>query len=164
MKNRFCIIDNELVYVLSGLFASDYFIEHGNFDGVTARSFGYLNPNNGGSDCCDRSKVQLDAKVDVKISPIIKKCQELTEEGYEIFGDYFIYSHYCKMNEKFNELGKFANFSVLKVWKDGQTFKSIFVHDSLRGDIEIFREEIDKEEMPEDIIKDEETGSYFVFM
>lgn len=163
MKNRFCIIDNELVYVLSGLFASDYFIEHGNFDDVVARSFGYLNPNNGRSDCCDRSKVQLDAR-DIKISPIIKKCQELTEEGYEIFGDYFIYSHYCKLSEKFGKIGKFANFSTLKVWKDGKTFKSIYVHDNLRGDVEFFREEIEREEMPKDVIKDEKAGSYFIFV
>lgn len=165
MKNRFCIINNELVYVLSGLFASDYFIEHGNFDDVTARSFGYLNLNNGRSDCCDRSKVQFDANsVDVKISPIIKKCQELTEEGYDIFGDYFIYSHYCKLSEKFGKIGKFANFSALKVWKDGKTFKTIYVHDSLRGDSEVFREEIETEEIPQDANLWEEAGISFVFI
>lgn len=165
MKNRFCIINNELVYVLSGLFASDYFIEHGNFDDVIARSFGYLNPNNGRSDCCDRSKVQLDANlVDVKISPIIKKCQELTEEGYDIFGDYFTYSHYCKLSEKFGKIGKFANFSTLKVWKDGKTFKAIYVHDSLRGDSEVFSEEIETEEIPQDANLWTEAGISFVFI
>lgn len=165
MENRFCIINNELVYVLPGFFASDYFIKNGHFNGVTGRSFRYLNPNNGRPDCCDRSKVQLDANsVDIKISPIIKKCQELTQEGYEIFGEYYVYSHYCKLSEKLGKLGKFANFSVLKVWKDGKTFIVIYLHDSWRGQKEIFREEINKEEIPQDAIEDPETESYFIFL
>ena len=165
MKNRFCIINNELVYVLSGLFASDYFIEHGNFDKVTARSFGFLNPNNGKSDCCDRSKVQLDSSsVDVKISPIIKKCQELVEEGYEIFGEYFMYDNQCKLAKKFGKEGKYACFSTLKVWKNGQTFKTIYLHDSWRGEKEIFRKKIEREEIPKDAIEDPETESYFIFL
>lgn len=165
MENRFAIINNELVYVLTGLVASEYFIKNGNFDGVTGRSFRYLNPNNGRPDCCDRSKVQLDANsVDIKISPIIKKCQELVEEGYEIFGEYYVYSHYCKLSEKLGKLGKFANFSVLKVWKDGKTFKTIYLHDSLREDSEVFSEEIETEEIPEDANLWEEAGIYFVFL
>lgn len=165
MKNRFCIIDNELVYVLAGTFASDAFIEKGDFGDVSGRSFSYLNPETGRAECCDRSKIQLDANsVDIKISPITKKCQELTEEGYEIFGDYFIYSHYCKLSEKFGKIGKFANFSTLKVWKDGQTFKVLYVHDSIRGDIEFYKEEIEREEIPQDANLWEEAGIYFVFL
>lgn len=164
MENRFAIINNELVYVLAGTFASDYFIKNGNFDGVTGRSFGFLNPNNGRPDCCDRSKVQLDATEDIKISLITKKCQELTQEGYEIFGEYYVYSNYCKLSEKLGKLGKFANFSVLKMWKDGKTFKTIYLHDSLRGDNEVFSEEIETEEIPQDAIKDPEAESYFIFL
>lgn len=165
MKNRFAIINNELVYVLAGTFASDAFIEKGDFGDVSGRSFSYLNPETGKAECCDRSKVQLDANsVDIKISPIIKKCQELVEEGYEIFGEYFIYSHYCKVSKHFGEIGKFANFSVLKVWKDGKTFKTIYLHDSLRGDNEVFSEEIEIEEIPEDANLWEKAGIYFVFL
>lgn len=165
MENRFAIIDNELVYVLAGTFASDAFIEKGSFGDVSGRSFSYLNPETGKAECCDRSKVQLDTNsVDIKVSPIIKKCQELVEEGYEIFGEYYVYSHYCKLSEKLSKLGKFANFSVLKVWKDGKTFKTIYVLDNLRGQEEIFREEIEREEIPEDAIKDPETESYFIFL
>lgn len=163
MENRFCIIGNELVYVLTGLVASDYFIKNGNFGGVTGRSFKYLNPNNGRPDCCNRSKVQLDA-TDIKVSPIIKKCQELVEEGYEIFGEYYVYSNYCKLSEKLGKLEKFANFSVLKVWKDGKTFKTIYLHDNLRGDSEVFSEEIETEEIPEDANLLAKAGIYYVFL
>ena len=150
MKHKFAIINNELVYVLKGTFASDTFIEKGDFGDVSGRSFTYLDPDNGKSTCCDRGKVQLDAdSVDIKISPIIKKCQELTEEGYDIFGNYFTYSHYCKMSEHFKTKGKFAMFSALKVWKEGKTYKTIYVYDSLRGDSEIFNEEIETEEIPQ---------------
>ena len=163
MKNRFAIINNELVYVLAGTFASDAFIEKGNFGDVSGRSFSYLNPETGKAECCDRSKVQLDA-TDIKISPIIKKCQELVEEGYEIFGEYFIYSHYCKVSKHFGKISKFANFSALKVWKDGKTFKTIYLHDSLRGDSEVFSGEIETEEIPEDANLWEEKGIYFIFL
>lgn len=159
MKHRFAIINNELVYVLAGTFASDTFIEKGNFGDVSGRSFSYLNPETGRAECCD---VQLDANsVDIKISPITKKCQEL---GYEVFGEYFIYSHYCKVSERFGKIGKFANFSALKVWKDDQTFKVLYVHDSIRGDIEFYKEEIGKEEIPQDANLWEEAGIYFVFV
>lgn len=165
MKHRFAIINNNLVYVLSGMFASDAFIEKGDFRDISGRSFSYLNPETGRAECCDRSKVQLDANsVDIKISPITKKCQELVNEGYEIFGEYFIYSHYCKVSKHFNKLGKFANFSALKVWKDGQTFKTIYLHDSLRGDSEVFQEEIEREEIPKDANLWKEKEIYFVFL
>lgn len=164
MENRFCIINNELVYVLAGTFASDYFIEHGNFEDVSGRSFSYLNPETGEAECCDRSKVQLDATEDIKISPIIKKCHELTQEGYEIFGDYYVYSHYCELSEKLGKLGKFANFFALKVWKDGKTFIVVYLHDSLRGDNGVFSEEIETEEIPKDAIEDPEIESYFIFL
>lgn len=154
MENRFCIINSE---VLAGTFASDAFIEKGDFGDVSGRSFSYLNPETGRAECCD---VQLDT-TDIKISPIIKKCQEL---GYEIFGEYYVYSHYCKLSEKLSKLGKFANFSVLKVWKDGKTFKTIYVLDNLRDQEEIFREEIEREKIPKDAIEDPETESYFVFL
>ena len=165
MKNEFCIINNELVYVLSGLFASDYFIEHGNFNDVSGRSFGYLDPETGKTTCCDRSKVQLDAPtVDIKISPITKKCQELAEEGYKIFGDFLSYEHSCRLSEKFGQKGKFTTFSALKVWKEGKTFKTIYLHDSLRGDSEIFSEEIKTEEIPQDANLWTEAGISFIFI
>lgn len=165
MKHRFAIINNELVYVLAGTFASDAFIEKGNFGDISGRSFSYLNPETGKAECCDRSKVQLDANsVDIKISPIIKKCQELVNEGYEVFGEYFIYSHHCKISKRFGKIGKFANFSALKVWKDGQTFKVLYVLDSIRGDIEFYKEEIEREEIPQDANLWEEAGVYFVFI
>jgi len=162
MENRFCIINNELVYVLAGTFASDAFIKKDDFRDVSGKSFSYLNPETGKAECCDRNKVRLAATGDIKVSPIIKKCQELTQEGYEIFGEYYVYSHYCKLSEKLGKLGKFANFSVLKVWKDGKTFKVVYVLDNLRGEEEIFRGEIEKEEIPEDAIED--NGSYYVFL
>lgn len=165
MKNKFAVIDNELVYVLAGTFASDAFIEKGDFGDISGRSFSYLNPDNGKSVCCDRGKVQLDASiVDVGISPITKKCQELTQEGYEIFGDYFTYDHYCKVSERFKTKGKFAMFSALKVWKDGKTFKTIYLHDNLRGDSEVFSEEIETEEIPQDANLWTEAGISFVFI
>lgn len=162
MENRFAIINNELVYVLAGTFASDAFIEKGDFVDVSGRSFSYLNPETGKAECCDRNKVQLDATGDIKISPITKKCQELVEEGYKIFGEYYVYSNYCKLSEKLGKLGKFTNFSILKVWKNGKTFKVIYLHDSLRGDSEVFSEEIETEEIPQDAIED--NGSYYVFL
>lgn len=165
MENRFCIINNELVYVLAGTFASDAFIEKGDFGDVSGRSFSYLNPETGKAECCDRSKVQLDANsVDIKISPIIKKCQELVEEGYEIFGEYFTYDNQCKLAKRFGKEGKYAYFSTIKEWKDGKTFKAIYVLNNLRGQKEIFRKEINKEEIPEDAIEDSETESYFIFL
>ena len=51
--NRFAIINNELVYVLAGTFASDTFIEKGDFGDVSGRSFSYLNPETGKAECCD---------------------------------------------------------------------------------------------------------------
>lgn len=165
MKNKFAVINNELVYVLEGTFASDTFIEKGDFGDVSGRSFTYLDPNNGKKECVDRGKVQLDASVtNAKISPITKKCQELTQEGYELFGDYFTYDHYCRVSKRFNVLGKYAVFSALKVWKEGKTFKTIYLHDSLRGDSEIFSEEIETEEIPQDANLWTEAGISFIFI
>ena len=50
------------------------------------------------------------------------------------------------------------------MWKDGQTFKTIYLHDNLRGDSEVFSEEIETEEIPQDAIEDPETESYFIFL
>lgn len=165
MKHNFAIINNELVYVLGGTFASEAFIEKGDFSDVSGRSFNYLDPETGKEECCDRGKVQLDANsVDIKISSIIKKCQELAKEGYQIFGDYFTFDHYCKVSEHFGTEGKYAMFSALKVWKNGKTFRTIYLHDSLRGDSEIFSEEIETEEIPQDANLWKEKDIYFVFI
>lgn len=163
MKHKFAIINNNLVYVLAGTFASDSFIENGDFGDVSGRTFSYLDPETGKAKYCDRGKVQFDINsVDVKISPIIKKCQELTEKGYDIFGDCFTYDHYCKVSKHFKTTGKFAMFSALKMWKEDKTYKVIYLHDNLQGDVNIYQEEIEKEEIPSNAFK--EDNIYYMFL
>ena len=167
MENRFAFVNNELVYVLSGTFASDSFIKNGNFNDVTGRSFSYLHPNTGRGISCDHSMVQLDAPLtDIKISVITKKCQELVKADYEIFGDYLTFSHYCKLHEKLGNKGKgkFATFSALKMWKENKTYKVIYLHDSIQGDVNIYQEEIEKEEIPSHAFKDVTGELYYAFL
>ena len=79
----------------------------------------------------------------------------MAKEGYEIFGNFLSYESSCRLSEKFGQKGKFATFSTLKVWKNGKTFKTIYVHDSLRGGNEVFSEEIEREKIPQDAFKKE---------
>lgn len=95
-----------MVYVLAGTFASDTFIEKGDFRDVSGRTFSYLDPETGKAEYCDRRKVQFDIN-SVDIS-------------------------------------------------------DIYLHDNLQGDVNIYQEEIETEEIPSHAFKEGEL--YYAFI